>query len=670
MKNRFLFVLISVSLLLSACAGKAAPTAKSGPLETPTIQASQIPPAATKFRVTETPSPEPTATLPPAPSAPRGTLSLTQKFGFGTGLRLSPYGLQLSMDEKRLIATTSAGIFIFSAADLSPLLSIYEPTQQPGFPLYRRIRISRDGSLAAGLSLNASYLRTIKFWDLSTGSLLAEYPLQTDTGAETLNIADFAISPDNSQVVAVSEKGLILVINVSDGKILKTLDQYVNNTQTPLWIEFDPIGKNVYYLFQDISFTGVQTHALNSVAWEEVSTEVTDIDNFPWLAGAFAPQLSKPAGFRWGYFTRWGSHTVSAWDYSSFGKRFDIKRQDAISSIAFSPNGQWVVMGGTDPAQLEVWPMDTVKAPMQTFAIAKPLWALAAASDGQTFYGISNDGSLNMWKSSTASPIHQQQGFIPIASGMAFTDDGLGLQLTIANNEIYQVSPLDGSFQDIHLNPNILEEMKGKTPISATVSADKRLLAVLYFSTEDYAIRLFDLTSGKFIRKIPSKNWLESIEFAPDGLSLFTFSKNKPVQVLNIENGKVLKEIAIKESLGKSLVEMRISRDKSTLVLFGETGVIEIYRAKTMELLKTLESGPATSAIAISDDGSLLAYYGLDTQDTLTCWDIASNTLLPPLKLDLPTSVSDMPSLAFSPDNHRLAFATWDGVIRMYNVAP
>ena len=667
MKNRFLFVLISISLLLSACAGKSAPTAASEPTETPIIQVSPIPPTATKLQATETPSPEPTAT--PLPT-PRGTLSLTQKFGFGTGLRLSPYGLQLSVDEKRLIATTSAGIFVFSAADLSPLLSIYDPTQQPGFPLYRRIRISRDGSLAAGLSLNAEYLRTLKFWDLSTGSLLAEYPLQSGTGVDTLNIADFAISPDNSQVVAVSEKGLILVINVSDGKILKTLDQYINNTQTPLWIEYDPIGKNVYYLFQDVSFTGVQTHGLNSVSWEEVSNEAADTNDFPWLVGAFAPKLSKPAGFRWGYFTMWGSHTVSAWDYSSFGKRFDIKRQDAISSIAFSPDGQWVVMGSTDPAQLEVWPVDTVKAPAQTFAVAKPLWALAAASDGQTFYGISNDGSLSIWKSGATSPIHQQQGFIPIASVVAFTEDGLGLQLTIANNEIYQINPQDGSFQDIHLNPNILEEMKGKTPISATISADKRLLAVLYFSTEDYAIRLFDLASGKLIRKIPSKNWLESIEFAPDGQSLFTFSRNKPVQVLNIENGQVLKEIPIKESLGKSLLEMCISRDKSTLVFFGETGVIEIYRAQTLELLQTLESGPTTSAIAISDDGSLLAYYGLDTLDTLNCWDIASNTLLPPLKLDLPTSVSEIPSLAFSPDNHRLAFATWDGVIRMYNVAP
>jgi WD40 repeat protein len=36
----------------------------------------------------------------------------------------------------------------------------------------------------------------------------------------------------------------------------------------------------------------------------------------------------------------------------------------------------------------------------------------------------------------------------------------------------------------------------------------------------------------------------------------------------------------------------------------------------------------------------------------------------------LPDTVSEFTSLAFSPDNHSLAFAAWDGVIRIFNVAP
>ena len=689
MKQQSLFALINTCLLLSVCAGCNLSTATISPTIAQPVQArlpsatpnritaqdTDLPVTKIDIPITETPSPQPipllspTQTLPPTSSAPRGRLSLKQKFGLGTGLSLSPYGLQLSGDEKRLIAATSAGIFVYSAEDLSPLLSIYSPTLRPGYPLSRRIRISRDGSLAAVISLNKDYHPTIKFWDLVTGSLLGEYPLENQAGDDAMLIADLDISPDKTQVVLVSKNGFIQVINVVDGRILKTLDQYVNNTQTPLWIEFDPLGKNAYYIFQDVA-TGVQCFGLSSTSWQEVSYEVIDTIDFPWTFGVFAPLISKPAGFKWGYFTSRGSRTISAWDYSTFGKRFDIKRKDPISALAISPDSQWVVMGATNPVQLEVWAIDTVKAPQQTFALTTPLWAVAISSKGerQTIYGISTDGNLSMWESANPDPVHQQHGFLPVASQLAYSEDGTGLQLSTANDNIYEIDPQDGRLKNIHLNPDILEAMNGKIPVSTTISEDKKLLAVLYFSTDDHAIRLFDLTTGKFIRKIPSKNWLESIEFAPDGLSIFAFSRNKPVQVLDIKNGKVLKEIAINKSLGDTLTEMHISRDKSTLVFFGETGVIEIYRTAPLQLLKTLDSGPNCWSMAISDDGTLLAYYGLD--GTLNIWDVTNGNLLPPLKLDLPENVAETTSLAFSPDNHTLAFATWDGVIRMLTVAP
>ena len=687
MKNKSLFTFINTCLVLSVCAGCNLSAATISPTRTQAVQSSlpfaaptsipvkvtDLPVIKTDIPITETPSPKPipilspTLTLSPNSTDPRGTLSLKQKFGFGTGLRFSPYGLQLSGDEKRLIAATSAGLFVYSAEDLNPLLSIPSPNLHPGYPSFRHIRISRDGSMAAAISLNTDYFPTIKFWDLVTGSLLGEYPLESKAGDDAMTIADLDISPDKTQVVLVSKNGFIQVVNVADGRILKTLAQYTNITQTPLWIEFDPLGKNAYYIFQDAA-AGVQCFGLSSVSWQEVSSEVIDISDFPWNAGAFAPLLSQPAGFKWGYFTLRGNRTISAWDYSTFDHRFDIKRKDPISAIAFSPDSQWIVMGATNPAQLEVWAIDTIKAPQQTFAVTTPLWAVAVSSGGQTIYGISNDGNLSMWKSGHPGPIHQQRGFLPVASRLAYSEDGTGLQLSIANDQIYEITSQDGRLKDIHPNPDILAEMNGKIPVSTTISADKKLLAVLYFSTDDYAIRLFDLTTGKFIRKIPSKNWLESIEFAPDGLSIIAFSRNHPVQVLDIKTGKVLKEIAIHASLGTSLSEIRVSRDKSTLVLFGETGAIEIYRTASMELIQSLDAGPEIWSIGISDDGSLLAYYSLD--GTLNSWNVTNGSPLPPIKLDLPKNVAETTSLAFSPDNHTLAFATWDGVIRMYAVAP
>jgi WD40 repeat protein len=665
-----LSIILATALLLSACAGTPAP-ASTVPTEPPAIQASLPPATPTPIPATETPTPEPTATIPPTPSAPRGTLSFARQFGFGTGPLLSYSSLQLSADEKRLIAVTTAGVFVFSAEDLSLLISIYTPINLLAYPYHRGIRVSRDGALAAGFFLDADFRTNLKLWDLSTGSLLGQVPLEVKTTKDTLSIIDFDLSPDNQQVAAVSEDGTILAIHLPDGKVEKVLEQYVNNTQTPLWIEFDPIAKNAYYIFQDVA-AGVQSYGLNSTSWQEVSYADADTIDFPWDTGAFAPLLSKPAGFRWGYFTRRGSRTIAAWDYSTFGKRFEIKRQDPISALAFSPNGQWVVMGGTNPAQLEVWAVETVKAPQQTFPTARPLWAVAAASDGQSFYDISNDGSLSMWKSGTANPIHQVQGFLPVSPRIGFTENGLGLKLYsgdyLGSNEIFELNPQDGSLRSIYPDPDVLDEMKKKTPVSIAISPDKSLSAVVYYSLDDYAIRLFDLTTGKFLRKIPSKHQLETVDFSLDGLSMLTYGRNHPIQVLDLETGKVLREIPISEKLGGNLSAMRLSRDRSTLVFLGETGGIEIYRTNTFELLQSLEGKPDIWSVAISNDGSLLAYYTLD--GILNTWDINSNTLLTPIDLGLPVPDIQTPGLAFSPDNRLLALSTWDGIIRMYNVTP
>ena len=61
---------------------------------------------------------------------------------------------------------------------------------------------------------------------------------------------------------------------------------------------------------------------------------------------------------------------------------------------------------------------------------------------------------------------------------------------------------LTAKWREGHMK-ELLAEMKGKVPVSTTISADKSLMAVLYFSIDDHAIRLFDLTTGKFIRNIP-----------------------------------------------------------------------------------------------------------------------------------------------------------------------
>jgi len=404
-----------------------------------------------------------------------------------------------------------------------------------------------------------------------------------------------------------------------------------------------------------------------------VSSASIEILEFPWRDGAaFSPVISD-TGFKFGYFTNWGSKTVEAWDYSTFGKRFSIRRSDAISAIAFSPDGQQVVMGGTNPTQLENWSVDTTESPQGTFPVESQLWSVAAASDGETFFGIARNGVMYKWQKGKAEPVMSRDGFWPVATGLEYSTDGQYLRLftnntSTINNEVFEFDPLDGKVKGIYPNPYVLEEMKDIYPHSIAISPDRTLMAIVYFG-DDKDIRLYDLANGKFIRKIPSKIGLDYIDFTPDGKSLIAYSlPDTPIQVLNLDTGKVLKKYPVDGEIEGGVAEIRLSGDKSTLLLSGWGGNLKAYNTDTFELIGALDESTSAYSFAISNDGSLVAILTWD--GVLKLWDIKSNTILSEYDLGLAIPGIDPSSLAFSPDNRHLALATWDGLIRLFDVAP
>jgi WD40 repeat protein len=292
----FVFIVVAIILVISACSPTAEPTVNDvippsaevdQPAASPTLAAaaSTSEKSATQTaNPTEIP-PTPTATSTPAP--PSGTLTLSGEYGYGTGWPFYKKEIQLSADEKNLIVTTSAGIFTFSAEDLSPQVAIHEPFGL--YPYYRNIRISRDGTQAVATSYSTMGDLVLRVWDLVTGDLLDEYTFSLDETGEFGSVYEIAVSPDNQQAALLDEKGSILAVNLTDGSVVTKNEDYINNTSTPLWLEYDPDGKYVYYVFRDVSSMGVQSAGLNSTSWQEAS--IHDALIIPYFHGKLAYSL-------------------------------------------------------------------------------------------------------------------------------------------------------------------------------------------------------------------------------------------------------------------------------------------------------------------------------------------------------------------------------------------
>ena len=676
--------IVALMLLITACtpsaetptSGSASPTAgveqtaESPTLEkaTSTAEPSAVP---TETR-TEIPA---TATATPTPALPSGTLTLAGEYGYGTGWRFSPHGLQLSADEKNLIVTTTAGIFIFSADDLSPKLAIHEPFGN--FHYYQNIRVSRDGTKAVATSMSSMGELALRLWDIASGSLLGEHTIAQDEASGFGPVMEVSVSPDNKVAVLVDQKGIILVVNLVDGTVIKKIEDYVNNTSVPLWMEFDSTGKRAYYIFQDVSLQGVQSVKLNTASWEESSIHTAKISPyFPWKFGVFSPKPSG-SGFEFGYFTVFRGDTVAAMDYTTLAQRFKIPRGNRISAFAFSPDGSKVAMAGTKPTDLEIWMVDSIKEPEQTFRTSSNLWSVAVASDGETSFGVDENGILYKWQSGQSEPVTSREGFWPIGTGIEFTEEDQTLRLFTdntytVNNNVFELDSNNGALKSIIPNPYVLKDMKDEYPQSIALSPDKSLMAVVYGPYGDKAIRLFDYVTGKFVKKIPSKIGFDTIDFTPDGKSLIGYGlPDNPVQLIDLKTGKVIQKYPVAGEFPDGVAEMRLSGDKSTMVLLGWGGNLKVYDTSSFELTQSLDTSVLAYSFAISDDGKRVAI--LTEDGKLILWDVPSNSLLPEYNLEIKDGLYYILSqqfLDFSSDGQKLALSTWDGVIRVFDIAP
>lgn len=646
-------------LLVSAC-GPTQTTAvpSATPPEaaaSPTI-AETATPLPTQPEDTPTPEPSPTVALPvaagtayPAPGEAvnaenAGSLRVLSEIGYGSSYLRRNFGLRLSADEQRLIATSMAGIAVFSASDLqlqhfiptaalSPALSISLLGSVPTF-------VSDDGTLA----VTATEDGKLQIWDLSSGQLRAEYSttLTDDDGQIQL----MAFSKDDSQLAGVTGKGAIVVLQTGDGQVVKILRQYINNTQDPAFLTYNPSGKYLYYIFYD-PYGGVQFHSLNAISLDEAEVAYEQTNRFFYRYGTFSPSLSD-TGYEYAYFSTLGWQ-IDVFAFHNFAPRRSIKLPSSTSVIAVSSNGQWIATVDSYSGQIEVREAETNKPPVLTFPGHTNLpWGAAISADGQTVYSIGMDGLLRMWKAGQQEPLHEFTGFYPDINGIHFSKDGASLLLSTQTGSIFQLNAQDGSLERTLADP--------REPLLSDWKIQRDGSAISYFNA--------DLAS------IYGPNHRCSSALSADGARLAQMCENSnlPIRLWDTVSGSIAGTFSdpaytLTQKWGKSLKDgfynrrMAFSPDGRWLAVTYLTplqnNAIRIFDVPTGKLVHTVKSDDVV-VMAFSPDGnSLVTSSGrLGGKHILQVIDPASGKIV--TKLESPQGEDDVENLVFSPDGSRL----------------
>jgi WD40 repeat protein len=304
---------------------------------------------------------------------------------------------------------------------------------------------------------------------------------------------------------------------------------------------------------------------------------------------------------------------------------------------------------------------------------------VAVTSGGEFAYGIADDGTLAMWQRGQAEPIHTVNGFLPIAFRLEYLDDGSGLRFyTEYEQKAFELIPADGNLIRLDSAPYYQKEMKDKVIYKIAFSSDKSLMAVTYLNSYDKDIRLFDLANGKFLRKIPSNIMADFLDFTPDGKSLVVYGfTNKPIiREIDLDTGKVLKNVPINEKHGGYALEVLLSGDKSTMAVLGQMGVMDIYDTETFDIVQSLEldiNQEFISNFTFTHDGSRMAIFTADNSTgklLLKLWDLQSNEMIPAGEFNSDLLGAGPKAMVFSPDDSQLAVATEHGQILLFDMTP
>ena len=392
---------------------------------------------------------------------------------------------------------------------------------------------------------------------------------------------------------------------------------------------------------------------------------------------------------------------VKVWEPATGRELFTCRGHSSdITSIAFSPDGRWLVSGGglaTAPAnvgEVKLWNADTGKLIRNFDGHTHLVFSVVFSPDSRRLASAGIDAVIRLWDVDTGRHLRQLKGHKGRIRRLAFSPDGrllasAGFDQTV---HVWDVSSAEAS-KPLHV-------LRGHDGLVMGVAfhPNSRLLASAGF---DRLVRIWDVTSGKEVRALSgSRGFLACVAYSPDGKRLAAGGGDPLVRVWDAETAQAVEPFRGREN-GVNCIAY--SRDGRFLAAAGTDGAATVWEtAADPRAMQTVAGGTCLTfgggrfaighkdgsitvrqgnsrsgsrtfkdhrkevdGVALSPDGRWLASASDD--ETVRLRDLSAPDASGARHV-LRGHRGDVIAVAFSPDSRRLASAGKDAVVRIWDV--
>jgi WD40 repeat protein len=456
--------------------------------------------------------------------------------------------------------------------------------------------------------VTASGGNTAQVWDARTGRKLLK--LKGHSGS----VSSVAFSRNGQQIVTWSHfnSPTVKVWDVQTGRESMALKSHPEPLASSA---FSPDGQRV------VTTVGSDPRTVTVKVWEvQTGRELLALKGF--TASVFLVAFS-PDGQR---IMTVSAQEAKVWDAQTGQEILTLRHTDVVYSAAFSPDGQRIVTGSGDKTA-KVWDARTGTAILTLKGHEGRVFTVAFSPDGERIVTFSQDGTLKVWDAwidrKTLALVNEED-----AQSIAFSPDG------------HHIVTNSGQVWDGQTGREILM-LKGHNGGSSVA-----------FSPDGQRIvtgsgQICDAQTGRETLALKGHtNGIHSVAFSPDGQQIVTGNDDKTAQIWDAQTGR---EILTLKGHTDAVYSVAFSPNGQRIVTGSLDQTAKVWDAQTGQEILTLKGHHiGVNSVAFSPDGQRIVTGSFDP--TVKVWNATTGREI----LTLKGHTGIIRSVAFSPDGQRI----------------